>query len=63
MDNKMENKKCEYGTCENEATTISWKQPARIKTDKGYEIVPPKVIINTCYACDLWIDLREYGTN
>lgn len=58
-----ENNKCENGSCENEATTKSWKQPARIKTDKGYEIVPQKVLIKTCYGCDLWLDFKEYGTN
>ena len=58
-----ENAKCENGSCENEATTKSWKQPARIKTNEGYDIVPNKVLINTCYACDLWIDLSRYGTN
>ena len=58
-----ENNKCENGSCENEATTKSWKQPPRIKTDKGYEIVPNRVLIKTCYSCDLWIDLSRYGTN
>jgi len=66
MENKMNNEivKCEYGSCENEATTVSWKQPARYPNPNGTgEIVPNKVLIKTCYACDLWIDLREYGTN
>lgn len=56
--------KCEYGTCENEATTKSWKQPPTYPSPDGLAvIVPAKVLINTCYACDLWIDLRRYGTN
>ena len=59
----MENVKCENGSCETEATTKSWKQPARIKTNEGYEIVPNKVLIKTCYGCDLWLDFQEYGTN
>jgi hypothetical protein len=66
MENKMNNEivKCEYGSCENEATTISWKQPARYPNPNGTgEIVPNKILINTCYPCDLWIDLREYGTD
>jgi hypothetical protein len=66
MENKMNNEivKCEYGSCENEATTVSWKQPARYPNPNGTgEIVPHKVLIKTCYPCDLWIDLREYGTD
>lgn len=64
MDNKMENVKCEYGNCENVATTKSFKQPASYPSPDGVGmVVPNKVLINTCYACDLWIDLRRYGTN
>jgi hypothetical protein len=60
----MENVKCENGTCENEATTKSSKQPARYPHPEGWgEVVPNKVLINTCYTCDLLIDLQEYGTN
>ncbi len=42
-----ENNKCENGSCENEATTKSWKQPARIKTFKGDDIVTQKHYIKT----------------
>jgi hypothetical protein len=64
MRNKMDNEFefCQYGLCENKATTKSWKQPAPIKISIG-EIIPNKILINTCYTCDLLIDLKEYGTN
>ena len=56
--------KCQYGNCENEATTKSLLQPARYPNPNGIgEIIPNKVLINTCYPCDLWIDLREFGTD
>jgi hypothetical protein len=66
MRNKMKNEivKCEFAGCENEATTNAYFQPKSYPNPNGVgTIVPNKIIINSCSPCELWSDIRLYGSD
>ena len=62
--NENEIVKCEFANCDNVATTNSWKQPKSYPNPNGIgTIVPNKILINSCSVCDLWNDIRLYGSD
>ena len=62
--NENEIVKCEFANCDNVATTNSWKQPKSYHNPNGVgTIVPNKILINSCSVCDLWNDIRLYGSD
>jgi hypothetical protein len=62
--NENEIVKCEFANCDNVATTNSWKQPKSYPNPNGVgTIVPNKILINSCSVCDLWNDIRLYGSD
>jgi len=62
--NENEIVKCEFANCDNVATTNSWKQPKPYPAPDGLgTIIPNKILINSCSVCDLWNDIRLYGSD
>ena len=59
-----ENVKCEFANCDEVATTVSWKYPNPYPNPNGIGmIVPQRILINSCNSCDLWNDIRLYGSD